>query len=109
MCVHAQVGVARVGVASAAWPPCRAASGKAPRLCDIDAPPAAAHATAALVFQGVGFIDVGLAVFAGRLAWLAERHIVPCGPKQAARSTDEWVQLLRARLQPLPPEQAGRQ
>lgn len=54
----------------------------------------------ALVFEGIGFFDVGLAVFTGRLGWLAER-IVPCGPRQAARSRDEWVALLRRRLQPI--------
>ena len=37
---------------------------------------------AALVFDGIGFFDVGVAVFSGRLEWLAER-IVPCGARQA--------------------------
>uniref|UniRef100_A0A383V8J9 Fatty acid desaturase domain-containing protein n=2 Tax=Tetradesmus obliquus TaxID=3088 RepID=A0A383V8J9_TETOB len=54
----------------------------------------------ALAFKGIGFFDVGLAVFTGRLGWLADR-IVPCGPKQAARSRQEWVQLLQHRLQPV--------
>jgi hypothetical protein len=57
-------------------------------------------APAALAFRGIGFFDVGLAVFTGRLGWLADR-IVPCGPKQAARSRQEWVQLLQHRLQPV--------
>jgi hypothetical protein len=45
-------------------------------------------------------MDIGLAVFTGRLGWLADR-IVPCGPKQAARSKQEWVQELQRRLQPV--------
>jgi len=44
-------------------------------------------------------MDVGLAVFTGRLGWLADR-IVPCGPKQAARSKEDWVHELKARLRP---------
>jgi hypothetical protein len=59
-------------------------------------------ALAALAFKGIGFFDVGLAVFTGRLGWLADRT-VPCGPKQAARSRQEWVQLLQHRLQPVTP------
>ena len=55
---------------------------------------------AALAFAGIGFFDVGLAVFTGRLSWLAEK-IVPCGPKQAARSNEQWVALLKERLQPV--------
>ncbi|KAF8063047.1 REE1 [Scenedesmus sp. PABB004] len=60
----------------------------------------------ALVFRGVGFFDVGLAVFTGRLGWLADR-VVPCGPRQAARSREEWVALLRRRLEPVPPPGAA--
>lgn len=55
---------------------------------------------AALVFAQIGPMDVGLAVFTGRLGWLADR-IVPCGPKQAARSKQEWVKELQRRLQPV--------
>ncbi|GFR48554.1 hypothetical protein Agub_g10453 [Astrephomene gubernaculifera] len=53
----------------------------------------------ALVFRGIGFFDVGLMVFTGQLDRLAS-YIVPCGPKQRARSREEWVALLRYRLQP---------
>lgn len=53
-----------------------------------------------LCFEGIGFFDVGLAVFTGRLGWLADR-VVPCGPRQAARAREEWVALLRRRLQPV--------
>ncbi|KAG2493498.1 hypothetical protein HYH03_008314 [Edaphochlamys debaryana] len=53
----------------------------------------------ALAFRGIGFFDVGVMVFTGQLDKLAS-HIVPCGPKQAARSREEWVALLRHRLQP---------
>lgn len=60
----------------------------------------------ALVFQGVGFFDVGLAVFTGRLGWLAD-CIVPCGPKQGSRSKQDWVQLLQRRLQPVKPVKSG--
>lgn len=51
------------------------------------------------MFANIGPMDIGLAVFTGRLAHLADR-IVPCGPKQAARSREAWVQELRRRLQP---------
>jgi hypothetical protein len=54
----------------------------------------------ALCFEGIGFLDVGVAVFTGRLGWLADR-IVPCGPRQAARSREEWVALLQRRLRPV--------
>lgn len=37
-------------------------------------------------------------VFTGQLHRLAG-HVVPCGPRQAARSREQWVQLLRHRLQ----------
>ncbi len=57
-------------------------------------------ATAALTFKGIGFFDVGVAVFTGRLGWLADR-VVPCGERQAGRSREEWVQLLRERLRPV--------
>lgn len=64
------------------------------------------HICAALVFEGIGFFDVGLAVFTGRLAWLADR-IVPCGPRQAARSREEWVAVLKKRLQPVARRSSG--
>jgi hypothetical protein len=52
------------------------------------------------VFRHIHFFDVGLAVFTGRLEWLAG-HVVPCGPRQAARSSAEWVALMRERLRPV--------
>lgn len=55
---------------------------------------------AALVFKYVGVFDVGLNVFLGRLDYLA-KFIVPCGPKQAARTHQEWVALMKHRLQPV--------
>ncbi|KAG1658666.1 hypothetical protein FOA52_007872 [Chlamydomonas sp. UWO 241] len=54
----------------------------------------------ALSFSGIGFFDVGLAVFTGRLAWLAD-HVVPMGKLQAARSREEWEDVLRERLRPV--------
>lgn len=62
--------------------------------------PSHPHAHAALCFNGIGYFDIGLAIFTGRLGWLADR-IVPCGPKQAARSREDWVALLQRRLQPV--------
>lgn len=53
----------------------------------------------ALVFANIGFFDVGVAVFTRRLGWLADR-VVPCGPKQARRSREDWVALLQQRLVP---------
>jgi hypothetical protein len=61
---------------------------------------AAAAAAVALVFAQVGPMDIGLAAFTGRLGSLADR-IVPCGPKQAQRSKQDWVNELRRRLQPV--------
>ncbi len=70
-------------------------------MCVADAfphPPRGRAPSAALAFQGIGFFDVGLLVFTGQLHRLAG-HVVPCGPRQAARSREQWVQLLRHRLQ----------
>ncbi|GLI64976.1 hypothetical protein VaNZ11_008384 [Volvox africanus] len=53
----------------------------------------------ALVFRGIGFFDVGLLVFTRQVGKLAT-YIVPCGPRQAKRSHEEWVALLRHRLRP---------
>lgn len=52
------------------------------------------------MFHSIGFFDVGIAVFTGRLEFLA-RHIVPCGPRQEKRTQAEWVQLLKGRLLPI--------
>lgn len=53
-----------------------------------------------LVFHTLGFFDVGLNVFLGRLDYLAG-YIVPCGPRQAQRTRKEWVELLSSRLKPV--------
>eukprot|EP00850_Spirogloea_muscicola_P011254 SM000069S20691 [mRNA] locus=s69:213200:215070:+ [translate_table: standard] len=52
----------------------------------------------ALVFNGLGFFDVGILVFAGRLDVLANRY-VNLGQKQ--RSQEEIIALLRERLRPI--------
>lgn len=67
-----------------------------PLVCAVCCTPAA------LVFRGIGFFDVGVLVFTGQLAKLAA-HIVPCGPAQRRRSKEQWVQLLKERLRPVPP------
>ncbi len=54
----------------------------------------------ALVFQGIGFFDVGLMVFTRQLDRLAT-FVVPCGQKQRRRTHAEWVQLLQHRLMPV--------
>jgi hypothetical protein len=59
------------------------------------------------VFRTIHFFDVGLAVFTGRLDWLAE-HVVPCGPRQATRSQQQWVDLMRRRLEPVSRPAGGR-
>jgi hypothetical protein len=59
------------------------------------------------VFHGIGFFDVGVAAFTGRLGWLAD-HIVACGPRQQARSREEWVGELRRRLAPVHRAARGR-
>ncbi len=59
---------------------------------------------AALVFHSLGFFDIGVAVFTGRLGYLAD-HIVPCGPRQVTRTREEWIALLKRRLRPVPPRQ----
>ena len=58
-----------------------------------------AHA-AALIFWGLGAFDVGLAVFTGRLLYLA-RHMVPCSHQDAQLSTEGRVELLKTRLRPI--------
>lgn len=55
---------------------------------------------AALVFQGIGVFDVGLAVFTGNLRFLVD-HMVLCGPKMTKMSHDELVSLLKDRLKPV--------
>ncbi|KAK9827672.1 hypothetical protein WJX81_006702 [Elliptochloris bilobata] len=54
-----------------------------------------------IAFKGIGVFEVGVACFAGRLNWLAERW-VPCGPATAALTRAEKVALLRQRLAPVP-------
>jgi len=51
-----------------------------------------------LVFDGIGFFDVGLNVFLGRLDFLADRY-VNIGQKK--RTKEEVVQLLKDRLKPI--------
>ena len=55
---------------------------------------------AALVFEGVGWFDVGLAVFTGRYSFLADKF-VPYSARFAALSQLEIIQLLKSRLQPV--------
>lgn len=52
----------------------------------------------ALVFEGIGFFDVGVFVFTGQLRALAKRY-VNIGQKQ--RSIDELVELMKERLRPI--------
>lgn len=52
-----------------------------------------------LIFDGVGFFDVGIAVMCGRLHWLADRYV---NVGQPARSREEIVVLLKHRLKPVP-------
>lgn len=59
------------------------------------------HAAAgALVFQGIGFFDVGLAVFMRRWGYL-QRHLVRYSKTLAAMSEDEVVAMLQDRLKPV--------
>lgn len=55
---------------------------------------------AALVFQGVGWFDVGLAVFIRRYGLLADKF-VPYSARFAALTREEVIQLLKSRLQPV--------
>ncbi len=58
-------------------------------------------ARAALVFEGIGVFDVGVACFLGRLDALARRW-VPAGPATAALTHADKVAALRRWLAPLP-------
>ena len=55
---------------------------------------------AALVFRGIGFFDVGLAVFTRRYAFLL-RHLSRYSARLAEMSESELVGLLRSRLAPV--------
>jgi hypothetical protein len=55
---------------------------------------------AALVFQGIGFFDVGLAVFTRRYAFLA-RHLSRYSSRLASMTDAEVVALLKSRLAPI--------
>ena len=57
---------------------------------------------AGLVFGGLNVFDIGLAVFCGRLGYLAE-HLLPCGPVMAEMTHAAKVAMLRERLQPIVP------
>eukprot|EP00475_Leptophrys_vorax_P003980 TRINITY_DN1232_c0_g1_i1.p1 TRINITY_DN1232_c0_g1~~TRINITY_DN1232_c0_g1_i1.p1 ORF type:complete len:433 (-),score=97.36 TRINITY_DN1232_c0_g1_i1:124-1422(-) len=52
----------------------------------------------ALIFEGIQFAHIGLAVFTGRLAWLAD-HVVQIGEKR--RTKEELVELMKRRLVPI--------
>jgi fatty acid desaturase len=51
-----------------------------------------------LIFTGVGFFDVGIAVMRGKLDWLADKYV---HVGQPSRSKEEIIALLRHRLQPV--------
>jgi len=54
----------------------------------------------AITFQGVGFFDIGVMVFARQLRTLVRKHLVVL-PGQPQRSEDEWVAVLKDRLKPV--------
>lgn len=53
-----------------------------------------------LVFRGIQFIDVGLAVFFGRYEYLA-RHLVRYTPELAKASPEQLETLFKERLGPI--------
>lgn len=55
---------------------------------------------AALVFNGIGFFDVGIMVMCGRLDSLA-KHLLPCSSSMAGMTQPELIQLLKTRLLPV--------
>ncbi len=55
---------------------------------------------AAIVFEGIGIFDVGVAVFSGNLGFLAD-HMIPCGDKMASLTREQLIKLLRMRLRPV--------
>lgn len=55
---------------------------------------------AALIFEGIGFFDVGFLVMTGKLDRLAS-HLIPLSPQMAARGQADLVELLKSRLQPI--------
>lgn len=57
----------------------------------------------AITFRDIHFFDVGLLVMAGWLHRLAE-HYVHLGPADTAPTKDQVVEILRARLKPVPQE-----
>ena len=59
------------------------------------------------MFHGIGFFDVGLAVFTGRLGFLVDR-LVACGTRQAGRSREDWLATLKQRLAPVPADKRGK-
>jgi hypothetical protein len=52
-----------------------------------------------LIFDGVGFFDVGLAVIFGKLGWLADRYVCVGQPN---RTREQVIDLLRHRLRKVP-------
>jgi len=51
-----------------------------------------------LIFTGVGFFDVGVAVMLGKIDWLADRYV---HVGQPARTREQIIALLHHRLQPV--------
>ncbi len=69
----------------------------APQLTAADSLPCGC---AALVFEGVGWFDVAVAIFAGRHNFLAARF-VPYSERFAAMSPEEVKSMLLDRLKPI--------
>lgn len=55
----------------------------------------------ALVFEGIGFFDVGLAVFMGRLDWLADRCVFLQDGVDSASKKDLLKGIMTERLRPI--------
>ena len=55
---------------------------------------------AGLVFKGIGFFDVGMAVFLGRYTFLS-KHLLKCGSVTAAMSDEDIANMLQDRLKPI--------
>ena len=58
----------------------------------------------ALVFEGIGFFDVGFALFFHRHGFLADRYV---NVGQKPRTREEVIELLKERLRPLNQKPAG--
>lgn len=53
-----------------------------------------------LVFKGIGFFDVGVAVFLGRYSYLS-KHLLRCGSVAATMSDGDIASMLQDRLKPI--------